>query len=114
MIREETYPKGTIKLVFVDPKNPKMLRSVMYPSKKTAISAAQGRKDKRWLLMELIEGKNNKYKWEVLPFGMHKEYMVQQKATNVSKSSPERVSIVLIALIGIGALTTLRWIVKKL
>lgn len=73
------YGKGTIKLTWVDNKQPTALHSAMVESIEAGI--AQSANKNNWLLMELIEVDGDKYKWKLLPYGSYRQYLVGAKIT---------------------------------
>lgn len=62
---------GTIKVVWVDTKEPETLESKMFDSLDDALRYADG---KTYLIMELQEHDDDYYKWNLLPYGEHKRY----------------------------------------
>lgn len=63
--------KGTVKVAWVDAKDPDIMESKMYEDLDTALAEARG---KTFMLMELEDSGGDYYKWRVLPYGEYEKF----------------------------------------
>lgn len=68
------YPIGTLKVVWVED-NPEYLSSDMFRPNQINEAVAYGKAKGVFMIMELISQKKDLYRWKVLPYGKHKEYL---------------------------------------
>lgn len=70
------YKIGTIKLTWINPKDYSILESKMFNSINEALSNLPSEIDKnKFMLFQLIETDGKAYEWQLLPFGLHKEFI---------------------------------------
>lgn len=68
------YPIGTLKVVWVED-NPEYLSSDMFRPNHINEAVAYGKAKGVFMIMELVSQKKDLYRWKVLPYGKHKEYL---------------------------------------
>lgn len=68
------YPIGTLKVAWVE-KNPEYLSSDMFAPDQLNQAIAFGKKMGDFMIMELISQSKDYYRWRVLPYGNHKQYI---------------------------------------
>jgi len=92
------YNKGTIKLVWIPQTNYTEMKSIMFDSVDEALShvADSGKSD--YMLMELLDSDDTRYRWKVLPYGTWKGYNFGMR---IFKN--KLIMFSLIALTGYGA-----------
>ena len=74
------YDIGTIKVAWVE-KNVEYLSSQMFKPDELDEAVAFGEKHGDYMIMQLIQLKDDYYRWRVLPYGRHKEYLKGMKIT---------------------------------
>jgi hypothetical protein len=74
------YDIGTIKVAWVE-KNVEYLSSVMFKPDELEEAVAFGEKQGDYMIMQLIKQEGDYYRWRVLPYGRHKEYLKGMKIT---------------------------------
>jgi len=79
------YPLGTLKVVWVED-NIEYLSSDMFKPDQINQAVAYGKTKGAFMIMELISQKKDLYRWKVLPYGKHKEYL---KGVGLSKKIGE-------------------------
>jgi len=79
------YPLGTLKVVWVED-NIEYLSSDMFKPDLINQAVAYGKTKGAFMIMELISQKKDLYRWKVLPYGKHKEYL---KGVGLSKKIGE-------------------------
>tara|TARA_R110000751_G_scaffold90890_7_gene178257 strand:- start:7820 stop:8110 length:291 start_codon:yes stop_codon:yes gene_type:complete len=66
------YNSGTIKVAWYQNKDYNLLYSQMFSNKEEALKFSKNIDD--FMLMELVDTTNDKYKWKVLPYGNYNQY----------------------------------------
>jgi hypothetical protein len=79
------YPLGTLKVVWVED-NIEYLSSDMFKPDQINQAIAYGKTKGAFMIMELISQQKDLYRWKVLPYGKHKEYL---KGVGLSKKIGE-------------------------
>jgi hypothetical protein len=74
------YDIGTLKVAWVE-KNVEYLSSEMFKPNELNEAVAFGEQQGDYMLMQLIKQKDNYYRWRVLPYGRHKQYLNGMKIT---------------------------------
>ena len=92
------YKRGTIKLTWIDPQDYTFLQSKMFTNLQDAKLFVPQSKGKNYLFFQLNESDGDNYKWKLLPYGKHKEYVNGMKINN---NPLAKYGIPLLALIGV-------------
>ena len=79
------YPLGTLKVVWVED-NVEYLSSDMFKSDQIDQAVAYGKTKGAFMIMKLISQQKDLYRWKLLPYGKHKEYL---KGVGLSKKLGE-------------------------
>jgi hypothetical protein len=74
------YPIGTIKVAWVE-KDVEYLSSDMFKPDELDKAVALGESVGDYMIMQLIEQSKDYYRWRVLPYGRHKQYIKGMKLT---------------------------------
>lgn len=76
------YEVGTLKLTWIDPKDYTILDSKMF-NKNDLKGALQESKNKpSFMLFELVNTKNDSYRWKLLPYGESDRFVRSMKLNN--------------------------------
>jgi hypothetical protein len=68
------YPIGTLKVAWIE-NNVEYLSSDMFKPNQLDEAVAFGEKQGDYMIMQLIQQSNDYYRWRVLPYGRHKQYL---------------------------------------
>jgi hypothetical protein len=107
------YPLGTLKVVWVED-NVEYLSSDMFKPNQTDEAVAYGKTKGAFMIMELISQQKDLYRWKVLPYGKHKEYLAgvglskkignifgnESNYTEVKKDNTQAIRLVDVFVIG--------------
>lgn len=74
------YDIGTLKVAWVED-NVEYLSSEMFKPNELNEAVAFGEEQGDYMLMQLIQQKDDYYRWRVLPYGRHKQYLNGMKFT---------------------------------
>jgi hypothetical protein len=99
------YPLGTLKVVWVED---------MFKPNQTDEAVAYGKTKGAFMIMELISQQKDLYRWKVLPYGKHKEYLAgvglskkignifgnESNYTEVKKDNTQAIRLVDVFVIG--------------
>jgi hypothetical protein len=70
------YKNGTIKFTWIDTNTYEILHSKMFDGIEDALSYAESNNFKNdYLLFKLLQSDGNKYAWQLLPYGRHRQYV---------------------------------------
>ena len=78
MSEHQTYPIGTLKVVWVD-KRPARVHSKLFVNEDISKAIRLANKKREALIMRLIKQKGDSYSWEILPGGRYSLFVAHIK-----------------------------------